>query len=203
MPQIADPITYGSEPSPGRVRWTRQQCEALLDAGILEGRYELIDGEIISKKGQKPQHRIAVILVSNWLRLVFGNLFIQSQSSIDVAEEENEHNEPEPDAAVTREPTTAYTRGNPGPKDLLLAVEVSDTTLRFDRGKKAALYAAAGVPDYWVLGINGRRLFVCRQPTKRGYLDTTIYSADESVSPLDRPDVLVRVNELLPPIGNR
>src|SRR5437868_3188646 len=137
MPQIAEPVEYAPDPTPNRVRWTRKQCQALLDAGILEGRYELVDGEIISKMGQKPPHRIAVMLVCQWLRTLFGELFVHSQFSIDVADEDNEHNEPEPDAAVTREPTTAYTKRNPGPKDLLLAIEVSDTTLRFDRGKKA------------------------------------------------------------------
>jgi Uncharacterized protein conserved in cyanobacteria len=200
VPHFTPPTEYQPEPAPNRVRWTRNQCAALLDAGILEGRYELVEGEIISKMGQRPAHRIAVTLVCNWLRLVFGNLFVQSQASIDVADEDNDFNEPEPDAAVTFEPTTSYMEGNPGPADLVLVVEVSDTTLRFDRTTKVLRYAKAGIPEYWILDIAGRRLLVHRQPTANGYSEVATYESDELVTAMSRQDQPVRVSDLLPPL---
>lgn len=189
------------EPSPHRKRWTRQECDALRDGGFLTGRYELIDGYIISKIGQNSPHRITVILLRNWLITVFGALLVQSQAGIDIGDADPEHNDPEPDAAVTVEPNTAYREGHPGPADLLLVAEVSDTTLRFDRTTKAALYARAGIGEYWVVDVTGRQVFVHRRPTPDGYAETTSYAEHETLVSLARPDDIVRVADLLPPAG--
>src|SRR5690348_9199516 len=114
MPQIVEPIPYTQEPTPNRIRWTRAQCDAIQEAGILNGRYELVDGEIILTMGQKPPHRLTVVLLHAWLTAVFGALFVQTQSPIDVGDADPDHNDPEPDAAVTIAPNTAYADRNPG-----------------------------------------------------------------------------------------
>jgi Uma2 family endonuclease len=196
---IEKPAPY--EATPNRKRWTRRECDFLRDNGLLTGRYELIDGEVFVKMGQKPPHSIAVVLIRNWLIAVFGAVFVLSQAPIDVAENDNDDNEPEPDAAVTAQPVTAYTEGHPGPADLLLVAEVSDTTLRFDRTTKAALYARAGICEYWVVDVVGRQVFVHRRPAAEGYADLVAYNADEEVATLARPDAPVRVADLLPPAG--
>ncbi|HZT43969.1 MAG TPA: Uma2 family endonuclease [Chthonomonadaceae bacterium] len=189
------------EPAPNRVRWTRAQCDAIVAAGVLTGRYELIDGEVIYKKGEKPQHCVTVVLLHAWLTAVFGALFVQSQATIDVGDADPDHNEPEPDAAVTAKPTTAYADRHPGPADLVLVVEVSDTTLRFDRTTKAALYARADIVEYWIVDIVGRQVFVHRQPSAEGYAEITAYGPDERIATLARPNDAVRVADLLPPIA--
>jgi Uma2 family endonuclease len=201
MPQVVDPMPHKEEPTPNRVLWTRTQCASIQEAGVLSGRYELIAGEVISKMGQKPPHRITVVLLHAWLSVVFGTLFVQSQATIDVGDADPDHNEPEPDAAVTIEPNTTYIDRHPAPADLLLVAEVSDTTLRFDRTTKAALYARAGIGEYWIVDIMGRQLFVHRQPTTEGYTRIIAYGPDEQVATLARPDQLVRVADLLPPVG--
>src|SRR2546421_649943 len=188
MPQIVEPPRGTPEPAPNRIRWTRAQCEAIREAGVLTGRYELIDGEIISKMGQKPPHSVAVTLVLERLVALFGALYVRIQTTIDVAAADPIHNEPEPDAAVTAQPATAYFNRHPGPEDLVLLVEVSDTTLRFDRTTKAALYARAGIPEYWVLDLLGRALYVHRGPGAEGYSEIVRYGADEEVALLARPD---------------
>ena len=76
---------------------------------------------------------------------------------------------------------------NPKPEDLLLLVEIADTTLRFDVTVKAALYARAGVIEYWVLDVVGRRLLVHRDPRAGAYADITVYDEHERVSPLAAP----------------
>ena len=201
MPQIVEPLPNAPEPTPNRVLWTRAQCEAIRDVGILTGRYELIEGEVISKMGQKPSHRLAVVLLNVWLSAVFGALHVQTQATIDIGDADPDHNEPEPDAAVTVEPNTAYADRHPGPTDILLLAEVSDTTLRFDRTTKAMLYARAGIREYWIVNIAGRQVMVHRQPTSDGYANITAYGTDEMIATLVRPDRGVLVSELLPPLA--
>jgi Uma2 family endonuclease len=198
MPQALEPLRGAPEPAPNRIRWTRAQCDAIREAGVLTGRYELIDGEIISKTGQNPPHATGIGLLLPWLVDVFGARFVRVQMTIEVGDADPDHNEPEPDLAVTRQPVKAYSRRHPGPDDLLLVAEVSDSTLRFDRMKKAFLYALAGIQEYWVLDLNGGQLLVHRRPAPGGYLEITAYGADESVATLARPEAFVRVGDLLP-----
>ena len=198
MTQIAELSPY--ENTPGRIRFTRAQCETMRECGILEGRYELIDGEIISKTRQKPPHRKALIFLHQWLISVFGFLSVQTQATIDIGDADPEHNDPDPDAAVTIEPTTFYSDRNPGPADLLLVCEVSDSTVRFDKTKKAALYALAGIQEYWIVDIPQRQLLIFREPSVAGYRQLTVCDADQQAATLARPDSPVRVADLLPPL---
>lgn len=199
MPQVAKPITDTVVPIPRRIRWTRQQCEAIRESGVLTGAYELIDGAIISKTGQKPAHRMVVVLLQDILVALFGRLRVPSQATIERGRAADDYNEPEPDLAVTSEPNTAYADRHPGPDDLLLVVEVSDTTLEFDRTRKADLYARAGIGEYWVVDIMGRQVFVHRMPSEAGYTDVTVYAEDELITPIAAPQSPVRVADFLPP----
>jgi Uma2 family endonuclease len=198
MPRSVSPLSI-PEPTPGRIRWTRSQCETIRAAGILTGRYELIDGEIISKMGQNPPHPHAINLVLRYLARVFGIEMVRVQATIEIGDADPEHNDPEPDLAVTEEPADAYSQRHPGPADLVLVVEVSDTTLRFDRGAKALLYARAGIREYWVLDLGGRALYVHRNPTPEGYAEISRYTADEQVAAGSPPEALTLVASLLPP----
>jgi len=167
---------------------------------LLQGRFELIDGEIISKMGQKPAHRLVMMIITRLLMHLFGEEYIQCQSTIDIGDIDAEINEPEPDVAVTVDPNSGYSDRHPGPADLLLVVEVSDTTLRFDLRNKAELYAHAGIKEYWVADIIGRRLVVHRQPTAQGYDEVLEFMEEETITPHARPEADVRVRDLLPPI---
>ena len=199
MPHIAPPVSAMPEAFPNRVRWTASQCRAIVEAGILTGRYELIDGEIISKMSQNPPHAYTIRVLIAWLVNVFGILHVQCQLPISVGEADPDHNEPEPDAAVMLGPNTDFAARHPGPADLSLVVEVSHTTLRIDRAAKAMLYARAGIMEYWLLDIVGRQLLIHRVPGANGYGDVVVYAEDETASSLARPDALVRVADLLPP----
>lgn len=109
--------------------------------------------------------------------------------------------EREPDIAVTLEPTTAYADRHPGPAALHLVVEVSDTTLDFDRNTKARLYARAGVSEYWVADVPSRQLHCYRGPTRTGYSEVKVHSEGESVSVLSFPDATGRFGDLLAPVN--
>ena len=193
-------IAPDNEIFPNRRRWTRQQCERLVEIGELVGRYELIDGEIISKMGQKPPHRIVIRLLAEWLNALFGALRVQTEDPIAIPGEEGETTEPEPDVAVTLEPTTAYINAHPGPADLLLVVEVSDSTRYFDLTTKALLYARVGIRKYWVMDIAERQIHIHRSPTPDGYADVTMHDPEAIVFIADRPETAIRVADLFPPV---
>ena len=148
---------------------------------------------------QNPPHKLTLALIAEWLRMLFGGLFVMTQSSIDVDVVDPEINAPEPNIFVLSQPITAFAARNIVSSDLLLVVEVSDSTLNYDLRNKAALYARAGIVEYWVADIRGRRFIMHRNPGVDGYEEVTEYAADEIVSPLARPDLQVRVADLLPP----
>lgn len=187
------------EAAPNRKRWSRRECAFLVQSGLLTGRYELVNGEVIVKMGQNPPHAYVITRIMTWLVALFGGDFVRVQLPIDVADADNEMNEPEPDAAVLARPAEAFLASNPGPSDLLLVVEVADATLRFDLRNKAVLYARAGIADYWVVDLPGRRIVVHRQPGPEGYGEVLEYQEAERVSPLSRPEAGIAVADLLPP----
>ncbi|HLV80009.1 MAG TPA: Uma2 family endonuclease [Chthonomonadaceae bacterium] len=84
---------------------------------------------------------------------------------------------------------------------LILVGEVSDSTLAYDLSGKALLYARAGIPEYWVVDITGRRLLVHRQPARDGYADIQVYAEGEEAAVISHPEAKVRVSDLLPPPG--
>ena len=192
----------GGPADPHRIRWTRADCARLIRSGILDGeQYELIEGDIVRKVKNRP-HVVSLMLLLDWLRSVFDARCVQSENPIDVVAEDNRHNAPEPDAAVLARRAADYTNAPPGPSDLRLVVEVADTTLRRDTTTKARLYARAGIADYWVVDVAGRRLFVHRAPAEGRYAEVASYAEDETAAPLAAPSANVRVGDLLPPSTN-
>jgi Uma2 family endonuclease len=185
MPTVLqEPIPLADEP-PRRKRWTRQEVDCLDSLELFAGQHlELIDGELIDKMGKTPSHAFATLMLHQWLVNVFGFLRVRKEESIDVSPEDNPTNEPEPDLIVLRESGDRFARSNPGPRDILLAIEVAYSTLPLDLSQKAPLYARASIPDYWVLDIKKRRLIVHREPANGKYNSVVEYREEESVAPL-------------------
>ena len=174
--------------------WTRAECAAFEATGLWDQqKLELIEGELIDKMSKKRPHTNAQAYFQMWLSQVFGGEYINVETTIDVAPEDNPSSEPVPDAIVLNRPTGQIDLDNPQPADLRLVVEVSDTSLRFDLGAKARLYARAGIPDYWVLDVNGRKLIVHRRPEGGRYQSIEAYGEQESVAPLAAPGSELKV----------
>jgi Uma2 family endonuclease len=191
------PFQSAAEALP-RKRFTRDEVEHLIATGFFEGqRYELIDGELLDKMGQNPPHANAIRLTQAWLAGVFGADRVQSQLPIEAAVADRERSLPEPDVAVLAEKKSAYQKRHPRGDELLLVVEVSDTTASFDLTRKAALYAAAGVPEYWVLDLTRHVLVVHRRPDGSTYRLLQLFSEADTVSMEGRSDT-VRVSDILP-----
>jgi Uma2 family endonuclease len=182
-------------PDPPRKLWSRSECAGLQAAGVLDyRRLELIEGELISRRGKNRPHSNSLTLLRIWLTEVFGPLFVQQETPIDVAAEDNATNEPEPDLIVLARPFTDFREDNPQPADVRLAVEIADTTLAFDRSVKARLYARAGVAEYWILDIVKRQLLVHRNPRLGEYLSVNAYGEQEVISPLAAPSSALAVH---------
>ena len=184
---------------PNRYRWTVEACDRLMELGLLEGRNEVLDGEIVSKMGQNPAHSNALKRLMRVLSSLFGLDFVWVQSPLTLPAPDNIYNEPKPDLAVTRGSEDAYADRHPGPEDVRLVVEVSDTTLRTDLLLKARLYARAGIPEYWILDLNSRKLHVHRDPVEGEYSLLAAYGEAETIAPLGDPNVSVSITEILPP----
>jgi Uma2 family endonuclease len=200
MPLALEEIQFSPSPTqPPRKRWARPEYAALESLGLLDQeRLELVEGELISKMGKKRPHSNSLGLLQLWMQEIFGGRFVSTETPIDVAPLDNPRNEPEPDLIVLKEDFTTFRSSNPKPADLHLVVEIADTTLAFDLKVKAALYARAAIPEYWVLDITGRRLIVHRDPQAGTYQSVVAYAEDESVSPLSAPTAALRVRDAFP-----
>src|ERR1700689_1783764 len=194
MPSALIEVPPSPFPSgPSRQRWTRAECASLDASGLLDQQHlELVEGELIDKMGKNRPHVNGLSLMYAWLLRVFGERFVNPESPIDVSPEDNPSNEPEPDIVVLNRDLSHFRSANPGPQDLHLVVEVADTTLNFDLTTKAALYARAGIADYWVLDVSGRRLIVHRHPQSGKYMAILVYNEQENVAPLAAPHAMFK-----------
>jgi Uma2 family endonuclease len=184
-----------------RKRFTRAEVERMMDIGLFEGqRFELIDGDLINKMGQKPPHASAIQLCMIMLAKIFALELVRVQLSMEASAPDRETSEPEPDLAVLAAAKADFKRRHPNGSELALIVEIADTSLRQDTIKKRGIYARAGVPEYWVLDLNGRRLIVHRDLDARSgqYLAIQNYGADESVPVPSRLGQSIPVSDLLP-----
>ena len=113
----------------------------------------------------------------------------------------DEHSEPRPDLAILAPRADGYRTSHPGPSEILLLIEVADTTLAFDRDTKAASYARAGVPECWVVDLAGDQILVMRSPGPDGYGEVRIRYRGEQVGVASYPEVAVDVAKVLGPAG--
>jgi len=183
-------------------QWSQEEYYKILDAGwFIEHRVELIDGEILEMPAQKNLHAMGISLADFALRAVFGpNYWVRVQASLDL----RPRSTPDPDIAVVHGGIRSHNK-NANPTRALLIVEVSHTTLAYDRGWKASLYASCGIADYWILNVLDQQLEVYRSPvadaSKRfgfRYGDRTDLTAGAFISPLAAPTASIAVADLLP-----
>jgi Uma2 family endonuclease len=184
------------ETFPNRYRWTVDACYRLMELGFLEGRFEVIDGEVINKMGQKPPHSVCLTRLFEILGSIFGANHMRQQSPITLPGDDGVYTEPEPDVAITINPATTYGARHPRADEVLLAVEVSDTTLRTDLGVKSRLYARGSIAEYWVIDVKSRRLHIHRNPVDGQYTAVTVHEDTETVTFVSRQDASVAVDDL-------
>lgn len=181
-------------------RWTRAEYYRLGEVGFFEDeRVELLDGEIWTLPPQKTPHFSAVEATAEILGNSFGvGYTVRRQGPMTL----DDGTEPEPDVLIVPGSRLDYEDHHPAPSEVRLLVEVSDSTLTKDRGRKAGDYARAGIADYWIVNLANRHLEVHRDPGPLpggyGYKFRRVFLEGESVAPLLAPGGLVSVTDLLP-----
>jgi Uma2 family endonuclease len=186
-----------SEPQPRL--FTVDEYYKMAEVGILrpDERVQLIEGKIIEIPPSGSEHADLIDSIAE----LFGDRLrpqarLRVQNQLDLAELAH----PEPDVALIRRPVPgqrSYRRSHPGVSDLLLVVEVSDRTLRFDLGEKALMYARHGIAELWVVDVSGDSVIVHRGPTSDGYTSVRSFRRGESISPLAFPEVPFSIDEIL------
>ncbi len=178
-------------------RFAIEDYDRIVETGVLDGRrIEFIEGRICEMAPVGSKHESAVDQMTRWsYRSVDGDLvLIRIQQSLGLP---LHGSAPEPDLAWVR--NGDYTQSRPTADDALLVVEVAETSLDYDLGEKANLYAGAGIRDYWVVDCQNRRLIVHREPSGSGYSSVKEVSGEEAVSPLSHPAVSLLPETLFEP----
>src|SRR5579864_8113081 len=131
-------------------------------------RVELLDGEVVWMSPINDPHAACVKRLNQLFNRRYADqVLVSVQDPIRV----EPYDEPQPDVALLRPRPDFYASATPTPPDVLLLVEVADTTLRTDLGRKARIYASGGVSEYWVVDLNNRVLYVHRSPARGTYAE--------------------------------
>jgi Uma2 family endonuclease len=154
-------------------RITVDQYDEMARLAILDDpRVELINGFLVHKMTKRPKHASALDVVEQLIRdLLPRGWYARAERPIRLPN----YDEPEPDLAVLRGKPGDYGRRHPGPEDVAMVVEVSDSSLRLDRGDKLRAYARAGIPHYWIVNLVDRRIEAYRDPGPKGYAASTTF----------------------------
>jgi Uma2 family endonuclease len=160
-------------------------------------RMELIEGEIVFMMPPGPLHSSSNSKTNRLMNQKVGDaLMVRCQEPIRI----NRHNEPQPDIAVVKPRKDAYALSHPDPDDVLLVIEVSDSSLEFDLNAKRHTYAKAEIAEYWVLDVNSLELHVFLNPWEGDYTQHATYKGDAEVVCTTIAGLKVSVCELLPGI---
>lgn len=182
--------------------WTRDEYNRAAEFGLFgpNERLELLNGDIVQKMSpQSSPHAVGTALTAETLRAVFTDgYYVREEKPLILSD----NSEPEPDIVVMRG-RLSDVPAHPTPATAALVVEVSDTTLAYDRGEKARAYARSGIAEYWIVNLRARCLEVYRDPYSAGegepgYHSVQIIPADGRIGSLEKPNHAVSVLDLLP-----
>ena len=180
-----------------RRRFNADEYYALAKAGILapEERVELLDGEIITMAPMLGPHAACITDFDELLREALGRrATVRVQCPVRI----NAEYEPEPDLALLRRRADSYSQGHPVPDDVLLLIEVADSSVRTDRRRKILIYAQSGIPEVWLADLTRHQVEVYDQPTASGYARMRVIGADGSLTPAAFPDLSIPVAAVMP-----
>ena len=196
------PAPPAPKAQPNTRKFTVEEYYRMAESGILhpDERVELIDGEVIVMAPIGPLHNSG----SDRFTYHFGQrnrgrFIIRSQGSVRISA----GSEPQPDVALLRFRDDFYAHLQPGPDDILLVVEISNTSLTYDREVKVNLYAQANIPETWIMNLVDDCIETFTGPGPDGYANHTIYRRGDTISPSALPDVEFAVEDLLPPVAEQ
>ena len=177
-------------------RFSTKDYYRMAETGVLgpETRVELLDGEIIDMSPIGPSHgAVTKRLNAHFTQCSNDRWLVAVQDPVHL----DDHSEPQPDLMLLERTPDFYATKHPRPADVLLLVEVADTSLAYDRDRKLPAYAAAGIPEVWIVNLGERTIEVYREPSKTGFRWSTILRVTDRISPMNFRDAEVAVKELL------
>jgi Uma2 family endonuclease len=177
-------------------RFTVEDYHRMAEAGILgrDDRVELIEGQIVEMPPIGSPHGGTVnALLYLFSKAVRDEAIVGVQNPVRLSD----ISEPEPDLMLLRPRPDFYRDSHPTPADVLLLVEVADTSAAYDRSVKLPLYARVGVPEYWLVDLERGVLEVYRSPAGDGYAEVQELGAGARVAPASLPDAELDVGEIL------
>jgi Uma2 family endonuclease len=186
--------------SGGKKLLDRADFHDLVHRGVLADadRVELIEGEVVGMAAVGHRHGGHVARITDFLlSRLRGRVVLWLQSSVALSDV----TELQPDVALVHYREDYYVGADdvPWPREIFLVIEVADSSLRFDRGRKARLYAAAGVPELWIANLRKEILEVYREPGPHGYSRVSTLRRGDPVAVAAFPDVVFDVADLLGP----
>ena len=179
-----------------RVRFTVDDYHRMADAGILgeDDRVELIDGEIVRMSPVGAQHAGTTKKLNRLLSRTLGDaVVIGVQDPVRLGDD----TEPEPDISVLRPRADFYTASLPVPAEILMLIEVADTSLLADRLVKIPRYARAGIPEVWLVDLDHKRIERHAGPTADEYTDVRVIVEDQFLASSVVPTLVIRASDLL------
>ncbi len=195
---IEEKIESGTEHLPAPRKFTVEEYYRMGEAGVFQPgeRVELIEGVILRMSPKGTRHAASTTCAAVYFIKTLGDqVVVRIQDPIDIGR----HSEPEPDIVLAVPQEKKYFDHHPLPSEILLVLEIADTTIPYDRVKKGRIYARAGIAQYLILNVNTRELEDYTDPDEDGYRARQTYRADQSFTLLAFPDIAVAVHELLPP----
>ena len=183
-------------------KFTAEEYFRMVEAGIIQEdeRVELVEGEILLMPPMGHPHASGIMRHTR----IFASLIVANRVTLLVQAPLplGEHSAPEPDLALLKFREDDYAGGYASPEDTLLVIEVAESSLNYDMAIKSQVYGRAGIPEMWVLNLQGDCLERFTEPGDAGYAQHSTLRRGEKVTPLALPDVELAVEDLLLPKPN-
>lgn len=179
-----------------RRRFTVDDYHRMAEVGILteDERVELLDGEIVEMSPIGSDHAGHVKrLIALFTSRLGSRVVVSVQDPVVLSQ----HSEPQPDVTLLRPRADFYSREHPWPDDVLLLIEVADTSLETDRRIKVPLYARANLREVWIVDLIAERVEVYREPAAGAYRETRALARGQGIAPQAFPDLALAVDDLL------
>jgi len=181
--------------TPERTRISAERFDKMIAAGVLTkyDRVELIEGDMINEPGINPPHSAITARLNELLVLSVGrSVTVSPGGSVRLGD----FSVPQPDLMLLKRREDFYFGRRPAASDVLLLIEVSDSSFAYDQSTKRALYARYGVEEYWVVDVQGERVYVYSEPVGESYARVVKCTTADIVSPRAVPAVQIRVGTL-------
>lgn len=188
--------TKKNQPQIERYRFSLDEYHELVASGFFkrEDHIELIEGELIMMPPPSPEHSAnSTSLRDKVQRLIPEKLIVRESQPVTIPPD----SEPEPDLCIVPRRADYYKTAHPGPKDVLLLIEVSKTSATFDKTTKARVYGEAGILEYWVIEIEQGVVHVFTEPTPQGYRTLRTHHTDDTVRCSTIRKLVLRVADML------